>query len=102
MALAQSKHEFFHKGVDAQKRPDIVIDLKRPSPEKMMEWSPEEKKDLPEFIATCERVFERFIGELKTQINIEVCTCSDHFLAAHGECYKCPGKHTRVKRPTKK
>ena len=69
MALAQSKHEFFHKGIHAQKRPDIIIDLQRPSPEKMSKWSHEEKELLPDFIATCERVFERFINELKQQVN---------------------------------
>lgn len=26
-----------------------------------------------------------------------VCTCSVQHLAAHGECYKCPGKHTKLK-----
>lgn len=32
-----------------------------------------------------------------------VCTCSLQQLAAHGECHKCPGQHTRheITNPTK-
>lgn len=69
MSKAQSKHEYFHKGVNLQKRPDIVIDLKRPSRETMAKWTPEQKKHLPAFIKTCEAVFAAFINELKEQTN---------------------------------
>lgn len=65
MIKAQSKHEYFHKGFRNQKRPDIVIDLKRPSRETMDKWTSEEKKHLPSFIKTCEAIFAAFINELK-------------------------------------
>lgn len=67
--MAQSKHEYFHKGADNQKKADIVINLKRPSSEKMKDWLLDEKADLPDFIATCERVFAAFINELKSGIH---------------------------------
>lgn len=69
MALSQSKHEYFHKGVDDHKRPDIVIDLRRPSAEKMEKWTPDQKKHLPAFIKTCELAFSAFITELKQQVD---------------------------------
>lgn len=31
------------------------------------------------------------------EVEDEVCTCTAAFLAAHGECSTCPGKHTRKK-----
>ncbi len=64
----QSKHQYYHKGADNQKNADITVDLKRPDVKKISKWSPEEKASLPEFIATCERVFAAFINELKKQI----------------------------------
>jgi hypothetical protein len=67
MSKAQSKHEYFHKGFDNQKRPDIVIDLRRPSADTMAKWTPEQKKHLPAFIKTCEAVFAAFVTELKEQ-----------------------------------
>lgn len=67
--MAQSKHEYFHKGVNIQKRPDITINLKRPEVEKMAKWTTDQKKHLPAFIRTCEAVFEAFINELKQQGN---------------------------------
>lgn len=69
MSKAQSKHEFFHKGFSNQKRPDIVIDLRRPSADRIGKWTPEQKKHLPAFIKTCEAVFAAFINELKEQTN---------------------------------
>lgn len=67
--MGQSKHEYFHKGTDNQKRPDIVMDLKRPSAEKMAEWSQAEKAGLLNFIDTCQRVFAAFINELNQHTN---------------------------------
>lgn len=69
MSIAQSKHEYFHKGFTNQKRPDIVIDLRRPSSEHISKWTPEQKQHLPAFIKTCEAVFAAFITELKAQTN---------------------------------
>lgn len=69
--MGQSKHEYFHKGADNQIRPDIVIDLKRPAPEKMGKWTDAERASLPDFIATCEQVFAAFVSELKNQCNVE-------------------------------
>lgn len=67
MSKVQSKHEYFHRGVDNQMRPDIIIDLRRPSVDSMIKWTPEQKKDLLAFIKTCEAVFNAFITELKQQ-----------------------------------
>lgn len=69
MSKAQTKHEYFHKGLNLQKRPDIVIDLKRPSAETMSKWTADQKKHLPAFIKTCEAVFEAFIKEIKQDAN---------------------------------
>lgn len=69
MSKAQSKHEYFHKGFNNQKRPDIVIDLRRPSKETIEKWTPEQKKNIPAFIKTCEAVFSAFINELKQDTN---------------------------------
>jgi hypothetical protein len=69
MSKAQSKHEYFHNGFRNQKRPDIVIDLRRPSAETMAKWSADQKKHLPAFIKTCEAVFAAFINELKDSTN---------------------------------
>ena len=60
--MIKSKHEYFHKGADNQKRPDIVMDSKRPSSEKIAKWSEEEKVELVSFIANCQRVFAAFIN----------------------------------------
>lgn len=69
MSKAQSKHEYFHKGFNNQKHPDIVIDLRRPSSENMSKWTPEQKEHLPAFIKTCEAVFAAFINEIKRETN---------------------------------
>lgn len=69
--MIKSKHEYYHKNVDTQKRPDIVVDLKRPPVDTMAKWTPEQKKHLPAFIKSCEEVFATFIQELKQQTNDE-------------------------------
>lgn len=69
MSRTQSKHEYFHKGVDTQHRPDIVVDLRRPPVDKMAKWSRDERASLDDFIATCQRAFAAFINELTQQTN---------------------------------
>mgnify|MGYP001616830565 CR=1 FL=1 len=67
--MVKVKHEYFQKGSDNQKRPNIVMDLRRPTAEKMQKWTDQEKEYLHNFIATCESVFGVFIKQLKKQIN---------------------------------
>lgn len=43
MGLAQSKKQFYHKGVDVQKVNDISIDLKRQETLLIKEWTVEQK-----------------------------------------------------------
>lgn len=61
---AQAKREFFHSGVDNQKRPDIVVDLKRPSLEQMKLWTVRQKIAALQWIAGCERDFKIFKKEI--------------------------------------
>lgn len=65
MPLAQSKREFFHKGVDNQKRPDIVIDLRRVSPDKIKEWSLSQRLMALAFIRDARNTFNAFEKEIK-------------------------------------
>ncbi len=67
--MAQSKHSFFHKGTNIQKRADIVIDLKRPGNEKIAKWTQEEKKYLKEWMSAIEEVFVQFKSEILQSLN---------------------------------
>lgn len=60
----QSKQEFFHSGVDNQKRPDIVIDLRRIDAKKILDWTKEQKLELKEWLDHCEDQFRIFKKEL--------------------------------------
>jgi hypothetical protein len=62
--MVQSKHEYFHLGVNNQKTPDIVIDLRRVDRKKMKQWTPEQRRGLLDFMKTCEEAFETFKGEI--------------------------------------
>lgn len=57
---AQSKQEFFHNGVDNQKTPDIIVDLKRVSTEQISLWPREQRSHLIQWLSDCERSFDRF------------------------------------------
>ena len=61
---AQSKREFFHSGVDNQKRPDIVVDLKHPSVEQMKLWSVRQRMSVLQWIEDCEKTFKVFKKEI--------------------------------------
>lgn len=58
--MVQSKREFFRNGVDNQKRPDIVIDLKRMEAKKIDTWTPEQRDYAKKFIRETRRVFDAF------------------------------------------
>lgn len=48
-------------------------------------------------------IIAKALEQWKSGKGKEVCTCSLQQLAAHGECHKCPGQHTRheITNPTK-
>jgi hypothetical protein len=60
----QSKHQYYHNGVDNQKRADITIDLKRLDKTKIAEWTPEQKKELQSFIVRVDKIFNAFKNEI--------------------------------------
>jgi hypothetical protein len=60
----QTKHQFYHTGVDNQKRADITIDLKRLDKEKMKEWTVSEKIMAKAFIKRVSGIFEVFKNEI--------------------------------------
>lgn len=65
----QIKYEYFRDGVDDQKHPDIIIDLRRPDVKTMNKWSKGQRKHLTDFISACESAFASFITEIKKQTN---------------------------------
>lgn len=60
----ESKHQFYHTGVDNQKRADITIDLKRLDKEKMKEWTAEQKMAARAFLKSVDAVYEAFKDEI--------------------------------------
>lgn len=60
----QSKHQYYHNGVDSQKRADITIDMKRLDKSKIAEWKPEQKKELASFINRVDKIFTAFKNEI--------------------------------------
>jgi hypothetical protein len=60
----QSKHQYYHNGVDNQKQADITIDLKRLDKKKISEWTPEQKKELQSFINRVDKIFAVFKNEI--------------------------------------
>lgn len=67
--MAQSKHQYFHKGDRNQKRASIVVDLRRPDLKKLDTWTLEERAVLSEWIKNCESSFNNFIAILKLHTN---------------------------------
>lgn len=61
---AQLKHEFFHKGVDNQKTPDIIIDMRRPSKEQMKLWSVGSKIGIRAWLASVDQSYKAFRKEI--------------------------------------
>jgi hypothetical protein len=62
--MASSKREFFHLGIHDQKKPDLVMDLRRVDSEKIAEWTPEQKQAVKEWVFDCESTFKRFRNEI--------------------------------------
>ncbi len=62
--MAQSKLDFFHRGVLNQKQPDIVINLTRKDVELIKKWTPEEKVELRNFMERAEESFNAFKNEI--------------------------------------
>lgn len=66
--MRQIKKEFFSTGFLEQKKPDIMIDLKRLDESEISKWTPEQKKKAREFIKDCQRSWNRFVIELLKQL----------------------------------
>jgi hypothetical protein len=62
--MARSTLSFFNKGVNEQKKPDIIFDFKRPDSSKISTWGKEEKKELLKFIDDCDKVYKRVRKEI--------------------------------------
>lgn len=69
MSKAQSKREFFHKGVDQQKSADVIVDLRRPSSEQIKKWTLSQRIQLLAFLSDCRATFDAFEKELKDAAN---------------------------------
>lgn len=62
--MAQSKHQFYHKGADTQKRADITVDLRRPDTREIRTWTDEQRREMMQWLAICERAFAAFKQEI--------------------------------------
>jgi len=58
--MVQSKFQFYHGGVDDQKRSDITIDLKRIDSKKIQSWTVSQKIQARSFLADAEGRFMAF------------------------------------------
>ena len=67
--LAQSKREFFRKGPDNQKMPDVVFDVRRVDISKIKQWGDEDKKHLEEFLSDCDKSYAAWRKALHDIIN---------------------------------
>jgi hypothetical protein len=61
---AQTKHEFYHRGTDNQKRSDISIDMRRPSKEQMKLWSVRSKIGLRAWLTDIDKSYKAFRKEI--------------------------------------
>lgn len=64
--MAQSKHEFFEKGVVNQKRPSIVIDIKIPDLSKIKNWNAEQKQQAKQFINKAKKRVEELCSDVES------------------------------------
>lgn len=64
MPQRKSKREFYSKGSEKQKTPDIVMDLRRADSKEISKWSQEQKDDAKEFLEEAISTFHRFINEI--------------------------------------
>lgn len=62
--MMQTKHQFYHSGVDNQTRADITVDLKRPDRKKIENWTPAQKRSMKKWILRCEDQFKIFKEEI--------------------------------------
>jgi len=62
--MASTKHQYFNKGVNEQKRADITIDLRRPDKKQIATWTPQERKEVNEWLKMVEKVFKAFKEEI--------------------------------------
>lgn len=60
----RTKKQFYHSGVDLQKRSDVTIDLRRPPTSKIKKWSLSERVMLLAFINDVRISFDAFEKEL--------------------------------------
>lgn len=62
--MARITGKFFRNGTDNQKVSDLIVDLKRPNKFRLKTWSPQQKKEVLEWICLQEKIFEKFKGEV--------------------------------------
>jgi hypothetical protein len=59
--MARYRSSFFKKGVDNQKRSNMVILLRRPSVTEITTWTNEEKEHASDWIKQQRKIFDAFI-----------------------------------------
>jgi hypothetical protein len=58
------KSQFYSKGVDNQKRHDIIFHIGRPSRDKMAKWDTKTQKEVEDYLKTVQAAFEGFKSEI--------------------------------------
>ena len=64
--MVQSKNEFFSKGVENQKRPDIVINLKRKDIKQIKKWTDIERNEALKWLEEQEIRFKAFVDTIRS------------------------------------
>ena len=62
--MVEIKREFFVKGVDNQKRPDIRFHIKRPQNNKIEKWTDDEKAKAMDFLLQCKTDIEIILKQI--------------------------------------
>lgn len=62
------KNQFYHLGVDNQKRSDITIDLRRVDTKNIDKWTEDQKISAISWIKYCQQSFDTFISELNKSL----------------------------------
>ncbi len=60
---------FFRKGINVQKRADIIIDLRKPDSKIIHKWSLSQKLLALAFLEDCDNKFKDFKNDLKKTLN---------------------------------
>lgn len=65
MGKVQAKHEYFHKGVDNQKTPDCVVDLRRPEAKTIEKYGLSCKLGLASWLESVKTSFAAYVKEIE-------------------------------------